>query len=218
MLTTPCLLRYRRTLCNEAARRFAPAMIRLDSSAGRLLRCCSSRSQSNMAHLAIEFAVQINIGHVLAEAMTNLAWAYHLQGDELEAKKKFEDAETLSSAFGHPHLYSLSGFWYATFLARERETSLARNGRGTSTCHCTTTDLEKVNGTVVEVEEQVLIESLAPAMRDGLQAKAGSGKLVRVEKLTKKGKLVAYEAKVLTNGKTSEVQVGPDGKALDHEE
>jgi len=47
-----------------------------------------------MAHLAIEFAVQINIGHVLAEAMTNLAWAYHLQGDELEAKKKFEDAET----------------------------------------------------------------------------------------------------------------------------
>jgi len=71
---------------------------------------------------------------------------------------------------------------------------------------------------VVEVEEQVLIESLAPAMRDGLQAKAGSGKLVRVEKLTKKGKLVADEAKVLTNGKTSEVQVGPDGKALDHEE
>jgi len=60
-----------------------------------------------MAHLAIEFAVQINIGHVLAEAMTNLAWAYHLQRDELEAKKKFEDAETLSSAFGHPHLYSL---------------------------------------------------------------------------------------------------------------
>jgi hypothetical protein len=42
--------------------------------------------------------------------------------------------------------------------------------------------------------------------------------LVKVETLTKKGKLVACEAKVLTNGKTSEVQVGPDGKALDHEE
>jgi hypothetical protein len=39
-----------------------------------------------------------------------------------------------------------------------------------------------------------------------------------VESLTKKGKLVAYEAKVNTGGKKSEVQVGPDGKPLDHEE
>jgi hypothetical protein len=74
------------------------------------------------------------------------------------------------------------------------------------------------NGTVVEIEEQVLIESLAPVVRDGLHAKAGSDKLVKVEKVTKKGKLVAYEAKVVTNGKRSEVQVGPDGKPLDHEE
>lgn len=74
------------------------------------------------------------------------------------------------------------------------------------------------NGTVVEVEEQVVMESLAPAVREGLQAKAGSGKLAKVEKLSKKGRLVAYEAKVLTNGKRSEVQVGPDGKPLDHEE
>jgi uncharacterized membrane protein YkoI len=74
------------------------------------------------------------------------------------------------------------------------------------------------NGRVVEIEEQVPIESLVPAVRDGLQAKAGSGKVVKVEKLMKKGKLVAYEAKVLTDGKKSEVQVGPDGKPLDHEE
>ena len=32
------------------------------------------------------------------------------------------------------------------------------------------------------------------------------------------GKLVAYEAHVNTNGKKSEVQVGPDGKALAHPE
>jgi hypothetical protein len=73
-------------------------------------------------------------------------------------------------------------------------------------------------GTVVEVEEQTPTASLAPAVHDGLQAKAGNGKLVKVETLTKKGKLVAYEAQVLTNGKKSEVQVGPDGKPLDHEE
>ncbi len=73
-------------------------------------------------------------------------------------------------------------------------------------------------GTVVEVEEQVPTESLTPAVREGLQATAGNGKLVKVETLTKKGKLVAYEAEILTNGKKSEVQVSPDGKPLDHEE
>ena len=74
------------------------------------------------------------------------------------------------------------------------------------------------NGSVVEVEEQVSTESLPSAVRQGLQDKAGKGKLAKVETLTKKDKLVAYEAKVLNNGKTSEVQVGPEGKALDHEE
>jgi len=78
--------------------------------------------------------------------------------------------------------------------------------------------LMDANGSVVEVEEQVSIESLPAAIRQGLQDKTGKGKLIKVETLTKKDKLVAFEAKVLTNGKVSEVQVGPDGKALDHEE
>ena len=74
------------------------------------------------------------------------------------------------------------------------------------------------NGQVVEVEEQVSFDSLSPALRDGLHAKAGSGKIVKVESLTKKGKIVAYEAKVVNDGKKSEIQVGPDGNPLDHEE
>lgn len=79
--------------------------------------------------------------------------------------------------------------------------------------------LMNTDGFVVELEEEeVPTESLSPAVRDGLQAQARSGKLVKVEKLTKKDKLVAYEAEVLTNGKKSEVQVGPAGKPLDHEE
>jgi hypothetical protein len=73
-------------------------------------------------------------------------------------------------------------------------------------------------GAIVEVEEEVAMSSLPAAVKDGLQAKAGTGKLVKVESLTKHDKLVAYEAQVRTNGKKSEVQVGPDGKALDHEE
>jgi hypothetical protein len=74
------------------------------------------------------------------------------------------------------------------------------------------------DGTVVEVEEQVVLDSLSADVKAGLQAKAGKGKILKVESLSKKGKLVAYEAKVETNGKKSEVQVGPDGKPLDHEE
>jgi uncharacterized membrane protein YkoI len=74
------------------------------------------------------------------------------------------------------------------------------------------------DGSIVEVEEQVVLDSLSADVKAGLQAKAGKGKILKVESLTKKGKLVAYEAQVDTNGKKSEVQVGPDGKPLDHEE
>jgi hypothetical protein len=73
-------------------------------------------------------------------------------------------------------------------------------------------------GTVIEVEEQQSLESLSVAVRDGLQSWAGRAKIVKVESVTKKGKLVAYEAQVLNDGKKSEVQVGPDGRPLDHEE
>ncbi len=74
------------------------------------------------------------------------------------------------------------------------------------------------DGSIVEIEEQVAFDSLPADVKAGLLAKAGKGKILKVESLTKKGKLVAYEAKVDTNGKKSEVQVGPDGKPLDHEE
>ncbi|PYY10860.1 MAG: hypothetical protein DMG69_05345 [Acidobacteria bacterium] len=75
------------------------------------------------------------------------------------------------------------------------------------------------NGTIVEVEKQVAIDSLPAAVREWLQAQAGKdGKLLEVESLTKHDKLVGYEAQVMIHGKRSEVQVGPDGKPLDHEE
>jgi hypothetical protein len=74
------------------------------------------------------------------------------------------------------------------------------------------------DGSVFEVEEQVTLDSLSTEVKAGLQAKAGNRKILKVESLTKQGKLVAYEAKVETNGKKTEIQVGPDGKPLDHEE
>lgn len=74
------------------------------------------------------------------------------------------------------------------------------------------------NGKVVEVEEEVALDSLPAAVREGLERAAGSGKISKVESLTKGGKLVAYEAVVKTAGTRSEIQVGPDGQKLDHQE
>ncbi|MCU1296146.1 MAG: hypothetical protein JWO91_424 [Acidobacteriaceae bacterium] len=74
------------------------------------------------------------------------------------------------------------------------------------------------NGDIAEVEEQAPVDTLPSPVRDGLRAKAGKGKLLKVESITKHEKLVAYEAAVITAGKRSEVQVGPDGQSLDHEE
>jgi len=73
-------------------------------------------------------------------------------------------------------------------------------------------------GAVVEVEEQVAFDSLPAEVKEGLQSKAGKSKILKVESLTKHDKLVAYEAKVQAGAKKSEIQVGPNGTPLDHEE
>lgn len=57
------------------------------------------------------------------------------------------------------------------------------------------------SGGIVEVEEEVAMDALPGAVKDGLQAKASKGKLSKVESLTKQDRLVAYEAVVETNGK-----------------
>jgi uncharacterized membrane protein YkoI len=75
-----------------------------------------------------------------------------------------------------------------------------------------------VTGVVIEIEEQVSLDALSSEIEAGLQAKAGKGKIMKVESIMKKDKLVAYEAQIVTDGKKSEVQVGPDGKPLNHEE
>jgi hypothetical protein len=73
-------------------------------------------------------------------------------------------------------------------------------------------------GHVLEIEDGVSLESLSPAVKDGLMKAAAGGTIGKVESLTKNGKLVAYEAVVTTGKKHHEVQVGPDGKKLAHPE
>jgi uncharacterized membrane protein YkoI len=78
--------------------------------------------------------------------------------------------------------------------------------------------LMDASGGIVEVEEQVALESLPAAVKDGLQAKADKGKILKVESITKHEKLVAYEAVVQTGAKKAEIQVDADGRPLNHEE
>ena len=70
------------------------------------------------------------------------------------------------------------------------------------------------DGSVLEVEEETALDALPAAVREALQKKAGSGKITKVESITKHDVLVAYEAQVLKGKKRSEIQIGPDGKPL----
>jgi hypothetical protein len=69
-------------------------------------------------------------------------------------------------------------------------------------------------GTIVEEEEEVAIDSLTVPVQDALRKAAGPGTIGMIESLTKRGKLVAYEAHVRTGKKRSEIQVGPNGEKL----
>jgi hypothetical protein len=72
-------------------------------------------------------------------------------------------------------------------------------------------------GNILEVEEQVAPDALPVNVFHGLSEQARKGTLVKVESLTKHGKIVAYEAQVENGGKRSEIRVGPDGQKGGHE-
>src|SRR2546428_2863638 len=78
--------------------------------------------------------------------------------------------------------------------------------------------LVDASGNVLEVEEQVELGSLPAEVQAGLKAKAEGATILKVESIKKHDKLVAYEAVVQKDGKKKEVQAGPDGKPLAHEE
>ena len=72
------------------------------------------------------------------------------------------------------------------------------------------------NGDIVEIEEEVAMDSLPASVQEGLRKAAGAGTIGKIESLTKRGKLVAYEGHVKTGAKRSEIQVGPNGQRPAH--
>jgi len=74
------------------------------------------------------------------------------------------------------------------------------------------------DGRLLEIEEEVSFDTLPRKVRAGLQTRARGAKIDKVESITKHGSLVAYEAQIIRAGKRSEIQVGPEGNRLPHEE
>jgi hypothetical protein len=70
------------------------------------------------------------------------------------------------------------------------------------------------DGNIVEVEEEVSMDSLPAAVQEALKKAAGSGTIETIESLTKNEKLVAYEAHVKRGTKRAEIQVGQNGEKL----
>ena len=69
------------------------------------------------------------------------------------------------------------------------------------------------SGAVLEVEEEVALESIPAAAQAAIKKAAGSGQITKVEKVSG-GKETAYEAGLRKNGKHSEVRVSADGRLL----
>jgi len=70
------------------------------------------------------------------------------------------------------------------------------------------------HGNVVEVEEQVSMDSLPAAVQEALKQAAGAGTIGIIESITKNGTLVSYEAHVKHGKKRSEIKVGPNSETM----
>jgi hypothetical protein len=68
-------------------------------------------------------------------------------------------------------------------------------------------------GTVVEVEQEVTLESLPAAARAAIEKQATGGKIVKVETVTR-GAVTTYEGTYSKGGKTHEVGVKADGSRV----
>lgn len=94
----------------------------------------------------------------------------------------------------------------------EYEVEMTVNGHGKDVA------MDK-DGNVLEVEEQVALDSLPAAAKSAMLARAAGAKIVEVEAVSNKdGKLVSYEADTLKGTKKGEVAVGPNGEKVADDE
>jgi hypothetical protein len=68
-----------------------------------------------------------------------------------------------------------------------------------------------VSGTVLEVEQEVAVSSLPPAVSDAIAKAAHSGKIGKVESVTREGAIASYETTITSDGQRREVAFSPQG-------
>jgi hypothetical protein len=67
------------------------------------------------------------------------------------------------------------------------------------------------SGTILEVEQEVAISSLPPAVSDAIAQAAHSRKIGKVESVTRQGAIASYETTIMSNGERREVAFSPQG-------
>jgi uncharacterized membrane protein YkoI len=72
-------------------------------------------------------------------------------------------------------------------------------------------------GKVIEIEEQVALDTLPAAARTRIEQQAGKGKVLSIEMVTATGKPAVYEATLEVAGKRAEIRVAADGSILPKE-
>jgi hypothetical protein len=144
--------------------------------------------------------------------IAGLALVSLLQAQEKKIKRDELPAAVEKTVAEQSHAATIKGF--STEIENNKaiyEVELTVNG------HQKDISMDE-QGNIVEVEEEVTLDSLPAAVKKGLIKTAGTGLIDKVESLTKNGKLVAYEAVVNDGAKHHEIQVGPTGKQLAHPE
>jgi hypothetical protein len=72
------------------------------------------------------------------------------------------------------------------------------------------------DGTVLEIEEEVDQASLPAPAQTALGGRAKGAKIIKVESVMRKGRIVSYEATVMSGTRRNEIAVGPNGEKLVH--
>jgi len=75
----------------------------------------------------------------------------------------------------------------------------------------------ETTGAILEVEEEITLDSLSPPVRAEVEKNIGGAKLLRLESVTKGAVLTGYEVTVSRAGKKSGLEMGTDGKLLPKE-
>ncbi len=67
------------------------------------------------------------------------------------------------------------------------------------------------SGSVLELEQQVEVSSLPPAVSDAIAKAANGGKVGKVESVTRGGAIASYETTITTKGRRREIAFSPQG-------